>query len=33
MIGVYVKSNQQIGECIGKGAIGKVFKGLNTTNI
>ena len=31
-IGDYVISTQQLGECIGKGASGKVFKGLNTSN-
>lgn len=32
LIGVYVIFTQQIGECIGKGASGKVYKGLNTEN-
>lgn len=32
VIGVYVSVKQQMGECIGKGASGKVYKGLNTLN-
>lgn len=30
MIGKYVNATQQLGECIGKGAYGKVFKALDT---
>jgi serine/threonine protein kinase len=30
LIGKYVTSTQQLGECIGKGAYGKVFKALDT---
>lgn len=30
LVGDYVSSTQQIGDCIGKGAFGKVYKALNT---
>lgn len=30
IIGKYVSATQQLGECIGKGAYGKVFKALDT---
>lgn len=29
-IGKYVHARQHLGECIGKGAFGKVYKGFNT---
>ena len=32
LVGVYVICKQQLGECIGKGAFGKVYKALNIEN-